>query len=238
MRSRLILVLLVALIGGCADPEKAWELAEREDTNQGYLEFLAKFPDGELADRARTRMQELKEIRAWERAQFRDRQANYSRFLDEYPDSEFAPAARQRIAELERDQEWRGVRASDSIPVLESFLERYPDAPQAEEARQLIAALTPPEPEEPPEPEPPPERPGDFRVQVGAFRTAEAADTELRRLVGLFPDTLIGPVRLQTPEETGGRRFLLKTVPMSYEEAAAACESLKAKGQDCFIVNR
>jgi outer membrane protein assembly factor BamD (BamD/ComL family) len=235
---RLILVLLLALIGGCADPEKAWELAEREDTNQGYLEFLAKFPDGEYADRARSRMQALQEIRAWERAQFRDRIDNYARFLSEYPDSEFAPAARTRIAELERDAEWRGVRAADSISVLESFLERYPDAPQAEEARQLIAALTPPEPEEPPEPEPPPERAGNFRVQVGTFRTAAAAEAELRRLVSLFPETLIGPVRLQTPEETGGRLFLLKTVPMTYEEATAACAGLKAGGQDCFIVNR
>lgn len=238
MHARPILLLLLLLVTACDTPDKSWELAEREDTNQAYLEFLAKYPKGELADRARARMAALREIRAWERAQFRDRIPNYERFLEAYPDSEFAEPAQTRIGELERDAEWRGVRAADSIEVLESFLERYPDAPQAEEARQLIVALTPPELEPEPEPEPPPERPGDFRVQVGAFRTPAAAEQELRRLVALFSETLMGPVRIQTPEEHGGRRFLLKTVPMTYQEATGTCDALRAAGQDCFIVNR
>ena len=158
MQARLIFSLLLLLVTACDNPDKAWELAEREDTNQAYLEFLAKYPKGELADRARSRMAALREIRAWDRAQFRDRIPNYQRFVEDYPDSEFVEPAQARIGELERDDEWRGVRAADSIEVLESFLERYPDAPQAEEARQLIVALTPPEPEV--EPGPPPGRPG------------------------------------------------------------------------------
>ena len=236
MQARIVFSLLLLLVTACDNPDKAWELAEREDTNQAYLEFLAKYPQGELADRARARMAALREIRAWDRAQFRDRIPNYQRFVEDYPDSEFVEPAQARIGELERDAEWRGVRAADSIEVLESFLERYPDAPQAEEARQLIVALTPPEPEV--EPGPPPERPGDFRVQVGTFRTPAAAEQELRRLVALFAETLLGPVRIHTPEEHGGRRFLLKTVPMTYQEATGACDALRAAGQDCFIVNR
>ena len=238
MPSRLTCLLLLAclLLAGCDNPEKAWELAERENTNQGYLEFLARYPDGELADRARTRMQRLKLERAWERAEFRDRIDNYERFLNDYPDSEFSAGARLRIYELRRDEAWDVAVDDESIAALESFLEVYPDAPQVDEARQLIAALQPPPP--PPEALPPPERPGDFRLQVGAFRTAAAAETEVRRLDTAFGEIFLGPIRIVTPVEHTGSRFLLRTVPLSMTEARGMCEELEQRGQVCFIVNK
>ena len=230
------LVIIAALaVTACNSPEKAWELAEREDTNQGYLEFLAKHPEGELADRARERMKELKLERAWERAQFRDRVANYQRFLEEYPASAYAAAATARIYELNRDAAWEAATDAESIPALENFLAVYPDAPQAEEARELIVALTPPEPEPPPVPL---EREGDFRLQIGAFRTAVAAETEVRRLAALYEKRLFGPIKILTPAETGGRWFLLRTVPLSKSEATELCDYLQATGQSCLMVNR
>jgi hypothetical protein len=230
------LLLTCLLLVACGSPEKAWELAEREDTNQGYLEFLAKYPDGEFADRARARMQRLKLERAWERAEFRDRIDNYERFLNEYPDSEFSAGARLRIYELGRDEAWEAAVDEDSIAALESFLEVYPDAPQIDEARELIAALQPPPP--PPEALPPPERPGNFRLQVGAFRTAVAAETEVRRLDAAFGEIFLGPIRIVTPVEHSGTRFLLRTVPLSMAEARDMCGELERRGQVCFIVNK
>jgi hypothetical protein len=85
----------------------------------------------------------------------------------------------------------------------------------------------------------PAERPGDFRLQLAAFRTARSAESELRRIVALFPDTLIGPVRIQTPAEGNlNPRFILKSVPMSKPEAQAACETLKRYRQTCLIIDR
>jgi hypothetical protein len=235
MNLRLFTGVLLLTLTACSNEDKAWELAEREDTNQGYLEFLAKYPDGGNADRARQRMQELKEIRSWERAQFRDRAENYRRFLEQYPDSENAPVAVARIYELERDAAWGAARDSGDVNTLQTFLSVYPDAPQAWEAEQLLAALLPAEPEPPPEPA---GRAGDFRLQLGAFRTAKAADTEVRRLAPLFNRVLPGPVRIVTPAETGGRFFLLHTPPLSGEEARLACDALKAAGQVCLRINR
>lgn len=231
------LLLIAALLSAaaCSDPEKAWELAEREDSSQAYLEFLAKYPEGELADRARRRIEELKMERAWERAQFRDRVDIYQRFLAQYPDSEHADAARRRIAELEREAAWRAAADSEDLATIEAFLERYPDAPQAAAARELIAKLTPPEPETPPAPR---ERPGDFRLQLGAFRSAAAAEREVRRLVGLYGERLLGPVRIYTPAETGSHWFFLRSAPMSRAEARTLCAALQADGQSCFLVNR
>jgi phosphoserine phosphatase len=229
--------LLVCLcLAACGSPEKAWELAERDDTKQGYLEFLAKNPDGELADRARDRMKRLKLERAWERAEFRDRIDNYERFLNEYPDSEFSVNAGLRIYELRRDQAWETVVDEESAAKLESFLEVYPDAPQADEARERIAILAALEP--PPAAMPPPERAGDFRLQLGAFRTAAASAMEVRRLDAAFGELLPGPIRIMAPVETGGTRFILRSVPLSMREARELCDGLKDRGQDCFVVNK
>ena len=236
MYSRALLpwILAVALtLASCSNQDKAWELAQRDDNSEAYLRFLAKYPDGEFADQARQRMAELKELKAWERAQFRDREDNYQRFLSEYPHSEYAAAARERLYELRRDAAWGTASDSGDIAALEAFLAVYPDAPQAPEARELIAGLTPE-----PEPEPPPERPGNFRLQLGAFRTPAAAEREVRRLADRYLALLKGPIRIQTPAETGGSRFLLKSVPMSMQEARETCRKLKQDRQDCFVVNR
>ncbi len=236
-KTRHLLPLLACLwLAGCGSPEKAWELAERDDTKQGYLEFLAKHPDGELADRARKRMKRLKLERAWERAQFRDRIDNYERFLNEYPDTEFSVNAGLRIYELRRDQAWEAAVDEGSAANLESFLEVYPDAPQADDARERMAVLAALEP--PPEALPPPERAGDFRLQLGAFRTAAASATEVRRLDAAFGELLLGPIRIMAPVETGGTRFILRSVPLTMSEARDLCEGLKDRGQDCFVVNK
>lgn len=235
MTVRPLCVLSVLLLAACGNQEKSWELAEREDTHQGYLEFLAKYPDGDHADRARRRMEELREIRSWERAQFRDRIPNYQRFLERYPDSENAAAAVSRIYELERDAAWTAAQEASDASSLQTFLAVYPDAPQAWEAEQLLAALAAAEPAPP---EPPPERPGNFRLQLGAFRTAASADAEIRRLAQLYERILPGPVRIVTPAETGGRFFLLQSTPLNGQEAGDACNALRNASQACLLINR
>jgi len=232
MRLRTFTINLCLILAACSNPEKAWELAEREDTNQGYLEFLAKFPDDEYADQARERMLQLKELRGWERAQFRDKIDNYRRFVADYPDSENAPAARQRIHELERATAWEAALQANNAVALQGFLASYPEAPQTGEAQQLLTTLAPPVPE------PPPKSVGDFRVQVGAFRTAKAADSEVRRLSSLLETALASPVKIVTPTESGSRFFLLQSQPLTGPDAAAACAALKQKNQACLVINR
>jgi len=227
---RWLTVLIAALsLGACTSPEGAWELAEREDSEAAYLEFLARYPRGELADRARARITELKELRAWERAEFRDQAYKYRQFLEDYPASRFADAARNRIRELERDEAWQNARSDGSERALKAFLEQYPDAPQAAEAseqlRALAATATAAKPRE---------RAGDYRVQLGAFRTPGAADTEVRRLTALFPALLPGPIRI----EQSGRFFVLRSAPLTREEAETACRTLSRARQNCLILSR
>jgi hypothetical protein len=234
MRRLTIILLSLLLLSACDNDKRAWEVAERDDTATAYLEFLAKYPQSAFADEARTRMEDLKEIKAWERAEFRNNEAGFSSFIEKYPQSEFASSAQERIVALKRDEEWAVTQDAESIELLTVFLERYPDAPQAAEAREILDTL-----EKVKAAEAPAEREGDFRVQLAAFRTAKAADNEVRRLVGLFPETLLGPVRIETPTDDDPRpMFRLKSVPMTWAEAQNTCATLEKRRQPCLVINR
>lgn len=239
MKNRILLLFACALIAGCADPAQDWELAARDDSPETYLEFLAKYPDSEQADMARARIAELQVIRAWERSEFKDTEEAYASFMEKYPDSEFVADAEVKIAGIRRDARWEAVVDAGAAKALQSFIDEYPDAPQRPEAEALLAEVLAAE-QATVAAATPKERPGAFRLQLAAFRTPEAADKELRRLVALFPDELLGPVRIQPPADrnNGGNLFLLKTVPMSGDEARDTCALLQSRNQQCMIINK
>jgi len=234
MKSHFIVFFVSLILTSCASPEKDWRLAERDDSQNAYLEFLAKHPESELVEQARKRIDELKVIRAWERAEFKDSLVAYQAFIDKYDDSEYAVTARERARVIQRDERWERISANGGKTAVEAFLEEYPDAPQLTEARSMLAAIA--EAEEAARPK---ERPGNFRLQLAAFETIVAAEQELRRLVALAPETLIGPVRIEMPGQDGSSNmFLLKSVPMTGAEARDACATLKKLGQNCLLINR
>jgi hypothetical protein len=234
MKYRFIVFFVSLILSSCASPEKDWQLAERDDSQNAYLEFLAKHPDSEFAEHARRRINELKVLNAWERAKFKDTLDAYEAFISKYDDSEFVADARERVREIQRDDHWERIQTNDDKTAIEAFLEEYPDAPQQEEARSILTTIA--EAEEAARPN---ERPGNFRLQLAAFRTAAAAEQELRRLVTLAPEILIGHVRIEMPNQGNeGNMFLLKSVPMTGAEARDACTALKNIGQSCLIINR
>lgn len=234
MNPRFIVYLAFLALASCASPEKDWNLAARDDSQNAYLEFLAKHPDSEFAEQARRRIDELKVINAWERAKFKDTILAYDAFIDKYGDSEFVLDARNRVREIRRDEHWDRIYDSGDRVALEAFIIEYPKAPQLTEAEDMLTAMA--EAEEAARPK---ERPGNFRLQLAAFRTAAAAEDELRRLVALAPEILLGPVLIETPnQDNDGSMFLLKSVPMTGEEARNACAALKKIGQDCLIINK
>lgn len=233
MKAPSTLAFLCLLLCACASPEKDWQLASRDDSPNAYLEFLAKHPDSEFADRARQRIEELQVIRAWERAEFKNTLTAYQSFIEKFDGSEYTAEARRRIDGFLRDARWEDIRDGGDRAAIETFIARYPAAPQLADAQLALNRII--EAENALKPK---ERPGKFRLQLAAFRSIAAAERELRRLVALAPEILTGPVRLETPEQHGGSMFLLKTVPMSWPEAQEACTALKRLGQDCIVINR
>lgn len=228
--------IMLLMATACSNVEKDWDIAQRDDTPEAFLEFLAKHPNSKYIDEARQRVAQLKILRAWERAEFRNTEVAYRDFLDRYPNSEHASTAEQWLHEFEREVAWESAQDSLSSRVAAAFIRDYPDAPQIAQAKTLLATRVQGEtqtPEQPVEPD------GDYRLQLGSLRTAQAAESELRRLVELFPDTIDSPIRIEAPSSsTAAPLFVLKTVPMSQAIAEQRCNALKSYGQTCLIVGR
>ncbi|MDH3977639.1 MAG: SPOR domain-containing protein [Gammaproteobacteria bacterium] len=236
MYIRHLAIFLCLILSACANPEKEWELAERDDSQNAYLEFLAKHPDSKYAEPARQRINELKVNRTWERTTFRDSADAYTSFIKKHPNSKFVPKAEIRLQEIKRDERWEKINNWDDEKAINAFLSDYPDAPQTEEAMQILSEIEANQ-QAAKQARRPKEREGKFRLQLAAFKTVRAAEKELRRLMTLAPETLIGPVRLVPPEQKNGL-FVLKSVPMTWQEANESCASLKRMSQNCLIINR
>ena len=72
---------IVILTLGCATTKKDWMDARTTDSIQAYEEFLSNHPEGEAADQALGRLEELK----WEVARTTDSIASYEEFLRNLP---------------------------------------------------------------------------------------------------------------------------------------------------------
>lgn len=81
----LLAVLAVAFVFACATTQSRWETAQSTDTIAAYEDFLKKCPEGDLADRARMRRNELYEERDWKDAEAINTVAAYQAFMKKYP---------------------------------------------------------------------------------------------------------------------------------------------------------
>lgn len=88
-------VLVVA--AGCSRENQDWRSAQAADTAEGYDDFVAKHPQSEFAEQAKSRVKQLAEERDWERATVADTAEAYQQFLAQHPDGKWAQEARVRI---------------------------------------------------------------------------------------------------------------------------------------------
>ena len=82
--------------------EDAFALAIERDTIDGYEEFLAAFPEGPLARRARAIIAARREAFFWRRTVTRGTPEAYWTYLRHYPRGAHAEEARYRLSLLER----------------------------------------------------------------------------------------------------------------------------------------
>ncbi|MGH8495790.1 MAG: SPOR domain-containing protein [Gammaproteobacteria bacterium] len=251
---------MCALIAACSDPQGDWESAQRADTLTAYEAFLAEYPQGSYADRARARMAEMEREAAWNDAQTAGTTEAYAAFLNQYPDGAHSEEAAERRMRLERQGEWERIRVQEnpSEESLREFVAAYPDSMEAAQARTMIASLEAAvadeaEPSEPSKPAPtttadstetgtagpaaPAATPagGDFRVQLGAFRAEDSASAERDRLRKTY-GALLGEITVDDPA-AGSAFYRVRSAPMTRDAARDACAELEAAGQACFVVD-
>lgn len=255
----LVAIAAMTVLGACSNPEADWRRAEAEDTEAAFQAFVERYPEGEWAARARSRLDGIRDGRDWENARATDAIEAYNSYLLAHPAGDHMGEARQRITELETDSAWAAAQAVGTREALEDFLLRYADTPQGEQARAQLAALAAPPPPSAAKPaakpvakpaagpaaRQPAARPiarapsvarSDFQVQLGAFSTPEKAQSEKARLEQRLGEDL-GALAVQPP--TGADRlYRVRSAPLTETAARAACDRLRGAGQDCVVTRR
>lgn len=253
---RLAAALMFLLPAACSNPQEDWETARDADTREAYREFLEQYPDGEYADRARARLAAMERAQAWETAQAENTAEAYDGFLKKFPEGTHSDEVLQRRTQLERETEWEDLRARSDVTVerLREFATRFPDSREAAQARSMIedmeAEPVAPASDEAPEIDDAPEAgaaaeaatagretdEGDYRVQVGAFRSEQSANAERERLQDAFGDVL-GEVVVEPPA-AGSGYHRVRSAPMTRDRARETCATLEERKQACIVIER
>lgn len=118
-RGLLLVAAAVLFLTACATMQGRWEATTSEGTIAAYEGFLEEYPEGDLADQARRRRNELYEERAWSEAAAANTVRAYQDFVKYHPKGKYAGEASARIERLAppRRVEW--------LPNTEKILERY-----------------------------------------------------------------------------------------------------------------
>ena len=129
----LVTSFTIFLTIGCATMEDRWIEAKTKDSSNSYLDFLTRYPQGELADKARLRIEQLH----FRNAERTGTVEAYMEFLRRYPDGRLAKKAHARLEELE----WKKAKKINIAAVYIEFLNKYPESIFANYAVQRLRAL-------------------------------------------------------------------------------------------------
>lgn len=127
-----LLILGLALLASCVNPEEAFREAESIDTIEAYESFLDRFPNTPLSAKARARAAAI----AYRNASAENSEEAYEEFVRSYPDSEQAQLARDLAETVAYD----ALIENFSEEAVERFMAKYPDSERAL-LRQLDRAV-------------------------------------------------------------------------------------------------
>ena len=224
----LAVCLLLLLAVGCSREQQDWRSAEVADTIEAYTRFIQRHPESELTTEARTRIAQLGEERDWARAGSADTADAYKEFLAQHPNGPRAQEARIRIDNFSLGAQAPGAHSPDEP--------REPAAPQVLGASQVPGTSQVPEAAQV-SPGAAGNDAGSFGVQLGAFSSQSAADSQWQALSGRFGSELQGLsehiVQADTPS---GRIYRLQAAVGNETRARAICDSFRRQAQACVPV--
>jgi hypothetical protein len=133
--SVVVAVLAAGAMFACSSPEKELRKAKEAGTVQALDAFLAKHPEGPLAEQAKDAKEEL----IFKGVKNVNTLASYEGFLKLYPNGKLASAALAAIEELH----FREAEAAGNIEAYDRFLNQYPKGAFAAKASQALERLLP-----------------------------------------------------------------------------------------------
>jgi hypothetical protein len=130
-----VAVLAAGVIVSCSSPERELRKAKAAGDEAALDAFLARHPEGPLAEQAK----DAKEQLAFDAAKTANTALAYEGFLKRYPSRKLAPAARSAIEALELKE----AQDKGTIAAYETFLYRHPKSAFAEQVGQALDRLLP-----------------------------------------------------------------------------------------------
>jgi len=132
VRVLLLIGFLIVLIG-CAGHKSPWEEAQTANTIEAYEEFLAEYPHGEFADKAREKIRELR----FRRVLAENTIEAYEDFILIYMEGELVDSVRSH---LEQVCYLRAI-SEDNTTMYRKYLRCFPHGAKACEVRKRVEKL-------------------------------------------------------------------------------------------------
>ena len=175
----------------------------------------------------------------WESARKADTAEAYTEFLKRYATGDFTSQARARLAELRIEADWANAIGGDSAQSYRQFLELHPDGARADEARVRLEILN--RSKAPADTQPTAsgqaEPAGIYRLQLGAFSSAQRAQSAWQQTLKSHPAQLAGLSYIVERTAVGNTTlFRLQSSGLSESKARAICAALKTAQQPCIVV--
>ncbi len=106
-------LLLVLLAPGCGSEESRWAKAQSTDRAKAYEAFLARHPNSQHAEAAKTRLEELD----WAAAESTNTEEKFEWFLKRHPEGTYAAAAQEGISNIQKTVIHRAAEKGDLAEV-------------------------------------------------------------------------------------------------------------------------
>ncbi len=254
------------LLSACSRQQSDWEKTRAANTSDSYEQFLKKYPSGEFSAQARARVKELYEERDWQKARDTDTQDAYQAFLKQYPEGKWTEEARIRVENFSLAQATSGAppggtdtaniqgypaggdAAAASTAAAAAAAGKSQKAPSTaapaanpQTAPSPATAAPPTKPAKLAKPAPgaaPKNTTGSYGIQLGAFKSGEAAAKKRwAHLKAQYPKLLAGLSPTVSPKTVAsGTLYRLQAQGLSEKRAHAICKILKAKSQACVLL--
>lgn len=244
----------VLALAGCSREKIDWKSAESADTVEAYDHFIGRHPEGELATQARSRVAQLNEDRDWKRATTADTADAYRQFLAQHDSGKWAEEARIRVENFSLNGTAEGPAApaatmsaqAESLPAVPAAASKSAAGAQpsvsakasAPEQRVVVAKSVAAAAKPLPAPAAPPgAAPPQFGIQLGAFRSQDAALKSWKQIQAKHDSDLHGLFARAVPvSQSSGQLFRLQAPVGDEARARAICASLSRKSQPCVVV--
>lgn len=204
------------LLGACSSTQDDWSQATSQDTVPAYQTFLNKHPGSEYTSEAQDRVHALQEEEDWAHALNTNTAQALQDYLQRHPSGSHAAQASDQLTVAKREAAWDSAQAAGTVGAYQGFLQNYSQGTDADQARSKLAALEA------------------YSVKLASFKSERQANKARDRLEGKY-DAVLHDV-VVVPPSAKEKLSVVRSAPMTEEEANSACATLKKSHQSCEVV--